>query len=79
MIQTLIRSSDGELVRRIREALAATGRPDLTRLLVESTAGLITLSGTTSCWYARQLALHCVLQNAQSVEVHDAIQVVSNR
>lgn len=78
MVQKLVSLSDRDLILRIRESLSATGRPELSRLDVDLKAGVVTLSGIASSWYARQLALHCVLQNAQAVRVRDEIQVVPN-
>jgi osmotically-inducible protein OsmY len=78
MRQTLPRSSpvDLDLTRRIEESLAAVGRSDLTGLRVESVDGVVTLAGAVSCWYARQLAVSCVMRDASVVRVNDEIRIV---
>lgn len=72
-------ASDLELVRQIEAALSATGRPDLSALRVRAKEGALTISGQASCWYARQLAVACVLRYADGVRVEDEIEVVARQ
>jgi hypothetical protein len=72
-------ATDADLVRRARAYLASRGFLSFRRLDIGSRGGVVTLTGTLSTYYERQVALESARRVAGVLGVVDAIRVVAER
>jgi osmotically-inducible protein OsmY len=72
-------ATDADLVRRARAYLTSRDFLSFRRLEIESRGGVVTLTGTLSTYYARQVALESVRRVAGVLSVVDAIRVGAER
>ena len=67
--------ADLEIQRLVVVHLAETNRPSLRRLAVEVHKGMITLRGSVTSFYEKQLAIHSCVSVAGCGHLVDAVQV----
>jgi len=67
--------ADLEIRRRVVVHLAEKNRPSLRRLAVQVHQGMITLSGSVTSFYEKQLAIHSCVSVAGCGRLVDAVQV----
>jgi osmotically-inducible protein OsmY len=72
-------SADRDLERRIMNYLAARHVPGLRHLEVEAEGGTVTLRGTVSSFYEKQLSQQCCRRVAGVVKLIDAVDVARKR
>jgi osmotically-inducible protein OsmY len=72
---TEIAASDTDLERRVINFLKAKQIPGVRWIEVESTAGILTMTGTVRSFYQKQLCTHCARRVAGVIEVIDEIDV----
>ena len=72
-------ATDADLVRRVRAYLASRGFLSFRRIEIESHGGIVTLTGTLSSYYERQVALESARRVAGVLGVVDAIRVGAER
>jgi hypothetical protein len=72
-------TTDADLVRRARAYLASRGFLSFRRLEIESRGGVVTLTGTLSTYYEKQVALKSVRRVAGVLSAVDAIRVGTER
>lgn len=68
---------DQELQLRVKGQLAEKNRPSLRRLDVRVHQGMITLSGSVTSFYEKQLAIHSCVSVAGCGRLVDAMQVAA--
>ena len=69
--------ADLEIRRRVVVHLAEMNRPSLRRLGVQVHHGMITLSGSVTSFYEKQLAIHSCVAVAGCGRMVDAVQVAA--
>jgi osmotically-inducible protein OsmY len=69
--------ADQEIQRRVVGQLAEKNRPSLRRLAVQVHQGIITLSGSVTSFYEKQLAIHSCVAVAGRGRLVDAVQVAA--
>jgi osmotically-inducible protein OsmY len=67
---------DEELCQRVRLFLGDVRRPGLSRLVVQSSSGVVTLQGKVATFFVRQLAIECTRRVAGVRKVIDQIAVI---
>jgi BON domain len=72
-------ATDADLVRRARAYLASRGFLSFRRLEIESRGAVVTLTGTLSTYYERQVALESARRVVGVLGVVDAIRVGAGR
>ena len=70
-------SPDRDLERRVSSYLADRHLPGLRRLQVAAQNGTVTLRGTVSSFYEKQLSQQCCRQVAGVMKLIDAVNVTS--
>ena len=72
-------AADRDLERRVTNYLNGRHLPALRYLQVEADNGTVTLRGTVSSFYEKQLSQQCCRRVAGVVKLIDAVDVVSHR
>jgi osmotically-inducible protein OsmY len=72
-------TSDADLERRVRAYLVSRGFLSFRRLEIESRGAIVTLTGTLSTYYERQVALKSARRVAGILGVVDGIRVAPER
>jgi osmotically-inducible protein OsmY len=68
-------AADCDLKRRVSNYLASRYFPALNRLEIIAESGIVTLRGSVSSFYEKQVALHSCQRVAGVVELVDAVDV----
>ena len=69
--------ADLEIQRLVVVHLAEKNRPSLRRLAVQVQHGMVTLSGSVTSFYEKQLAIHSCVAVAGCGRLVDAVQVAA--
>ncbi len=69
--------ADLEIQRLVVVQLAEKNRPSLRRLAVQVQHGMVTLSGSVTSFYEKQLAIHSCVAVAGCGRLVDAVQVAA--
>ena len=69
--------TDLEIQQRVKVQLANKNRPNLRRLAVQVHRGMVTLSGSVTSFYEKQLAIHSCVVVAGCGQFVDAVQVAA--